>query len=1375
MNDVNKEYGAEQIQVLEGLEAVRKRPSMYIGSTDARGLHHLVYEVVDNSIDEALAGYCTTIEIMIRPDHSVRVMDNGRGIPVEVIPKYQKSALEVVLTMLHAGGKFDNNAYKVSGGLHGVGVSAVNALSEWMEVEVKRDGKIYKQRYEFGKPVTPVTSIGESKETGTIITFKPDRTIFETLEFNLETLVDRLRELAFLNKGVKISLKDEFTQNEQVFQYEGGIVSFVEFLNKNKNLLHEKPIYFQKQKDTTVVEIAMQYNDSYTENVYPFANNIHTHEGGTHLVGFKAALTKVSNDYAKSKNFLKGDDKLSGEDVREGLTAIINVKLTNPQFEGQTKTKLGNSDIKGIVETLVSEGLSEFLEENPAAAKNILTKALEAAEAREAARKARELTRRKSALEVGSLPGKLADCSEKDPAKSEIYIVEGDSAGGCFSGDTLVALADGRSLSFKEIIAEQADGKEHFCYTIRNDGKIGLERIINPRRTRSNARVITITFDNGEIITCTPDHPFMMRDGSFKPIDNVTPNDSLMPLYRKFSDIKEPGITIGGYEMVLDPLNDRWLFTHMLADSERYFNGDLAQACQAVSMFNHRIVSIEPLDETMDVYDIEVPNSHNFALASGVFVHNSAKQGRDRKFQAILPLRGKILNVEKARLTKILKNEEIRALITVIGAGIGEGEEFDIQKARYHKIVIMSVDHSEMTFVRDPSGVIRSVCVGDFIDNLLDTGSDGTDYQILCFDINSHKTRFKSIKKIIRHEIGENLFEIQASYGRKVRITSSHSVFVYEDEKITLKRGDAIQPGDLVVAPIRLPLEQPDPQARIDLISELYARRGELDFELYVRGEPITALHQMRIREEYNDEPQLVEPRVNIPADIRQVLIEKRRSAGLSQENGKNKPILSHFRRYTDILGLDSEELLTHVEVVDSRLDNVWATQFNDSGSNRVKSYIRLSELRQEEISGFNGSKLSLTPEHYAAYEVARFIPVNQDLMTILGFFVAEGSLSQRGGVRFAIGNSNQCMMEEISTAIHRVFGIAPQYYPGKDGRAGDLKVVNNVVSAVFRFVFGFNSVESHTKRIPDIVFNVNRQMQLDFLRGYFMGDGTVDETGISMVTSSKDMASQLMYLFSSHDVLASLSVREPDGKVLGIIRDKPVITRHTVHTLSIKSKEDIEKLRPVWKDHHLAFKLERKMKAANKTGINRSFVPISGDLAAFPVKSVSKVEPSKNMVYDFSVEDDENFICGMGGICCHNTDADVDGSHIRTLLLTLLYRYMRPLIESGYIYIAQPPLFKVKKGKSEFYVYNEEELNKKLAEIGREGITMQRYKGLGEMNPQQLWDTTMDPQTRTMLKVTLEDAIKEDAIFTILMGDKVEPRREFIERHAKDVRNLDV
>ncbi|TAN47200.1 MAG: hypothetical protein EPN24_00355, partial [Candidatus Methanoperedens sp.] len=496
---------------------------------------------------------------------------------------------------------------------------------------------------------------GKAEGTGTTVTFKPDKTIFETTQFDIDVLAGRLRELAFLNKGLKVTIRDDFAQKEEVFQYEGGIVSFVEFLNKNKNVLHEKTIYFQKQKDTTVVEIAMQYNDSYVENIYAFANNINTHEGGTHLIGFKAALTRVANDYAKSKGILKGDEKLSGEDVREGLTAIINVKLTNPQFEGQTKTKLGNSDIKGIVETLVSEGLSEFLEENPAASKNILSKALEASEAREAARKARELTRRKNALEVSSLPGKLADCSEKDPAHSEIYIVEGDSAGGCFSGDTLVALADGRALSFKEIIAEQEMGIKHFCYTIRNDGTIGLECIINPRMTKVKAEVVKVKLDTGESFICTPDHPFMMRDGSFKSTVAISPDESLMPLYRKFSDV----IT-------------------------------KCRACEAVTNYNHRIISIERLEECIDVYDIEVPHTHNFALASGVFVHNSAKQGRDRKFQAILPLRGKILNVEKARLTKILKNEEIRALITAIGAGIGEGEEFDINKARYHRIIIMT-------------------------------------------------------------------------------------------------------------------------------------------------------------------------------------------------------------------------------------------------------------------------------------------------------------------------------------------------------------------------------------------------------------------------------------------------------------------------------------------------------------------------------------------------------------------------------------------------------------------------------------------------------------------------------------------------------------
>lgn len=493
-------YDESQIQVLEGLEAVRKRPGMYIGSTSARGLHHLVWEVVDNSIDEALAGYANKIDVIVHEDNSVTVIDNGRGIPVGEHPKLKKSTLEVVMTVLHAGGKFGGGGYKVSGGLHGVGVSVVNALSEKMVVEVTRDGHVYQQEYRRGAPQYDIRVIGNSDEdkTGTKTTFHPDPEIFtETTVFDYNTLLSRIRELAFLNKGINISLTDNRTGVSDTFHYEGGINEYVKYLNHNKEVLHEEPIYVEGKRDMIQVEVALQYNDSYTENIFSFANNINTHEGGTHESGFKSALTRIINDYARKNSMIKeNDSNLSGDDVREGLTAIISVKIPEPQFEGQTKTKLGNSEVRGIVESLFAEKLQEFMEENPAVSRRILEKALQASRAREAARKARELTRRKSALEVSALPGKLADCSSKDASLSELYIVEGDSAGG------------------------------------------------------------------------------------------------------------------------------------------------------------------------------------------------SAKQGRDRHFQAILPLRGKILNVEKARLDRILGNAEIRAIITALGTGIGE--EFDISKARYHKVIIMT-------------------------------------------------------------------------------------------------------------------------------------------------------------------------------------------------------------------------------------------------------------------------------------------------------------------------------------------------------------------------------------------------------------------------------------------------------------------------------------------------------------------------------------------------------------------------------------------------------------------------------------------------------------------------------------------------------------
>lgn len=689
-----KRYGVDNIQKLEPREHIRRRPGMYVGGTDARALHHLIYEVVDNSIDEALAGRCDRIFVTLHDDYAVTIADNGVGIPVGM-HESGKSALELVMTEIGAGGKFDNEAYTVSGGLHGVGVSAVNALSSELTATIYRDGHVWQQIYNAGyakADVEKVRPLENGEDTGTVISFVPDFTVMDENKFSFNTLMTRFREMAFVTRKVSITLRDERVKpiaKEVTFYFDGGLKSFIRYLNRNRRPLHEivygeRNVDFQDRNGKPYfigVEVSFQYTDASTTSELAFTNTINTPDGGTHITGLRSAITGVINRYARKSGLLKDKDgNFSGNDTLEGLTAIVSVKHPDPQFESQTKVKLLNPEVQGAVSQVVTEAFNEFLEMNTREARKIIDKCMTSKRAREAAKKARDLVRSgPSLLESSTLPGKLADCSQHGDG-AEIYIVEGDSAGGCFSGDTQVALADGRNLSFKEIVAEQEQGIEHYCYTIRKDGKVGLEKAIHARMTKRNAKVIRITLDNGEEITCTPDHKFMLRDGSYQEAQFLTPDDSLMPLYRKLS--------LDYSEMVWNPISDSWLFLHDLIGLESYDSNVDGTLEEVAVLYNHRIVTIEQLDETIDVYDLEVPGTHNFALASGVFVHNSAKQGRDRHFQAILPLRGKILNTERARIDKILDNNEIKSLISALGTGIHD--EMDVTKLRYGRVIIMT-------------------------------------------------------------------------------------------------------------------------------------------------------------------------------------------------------------------------------------------------------------------------------------------------------------------------------------------------------------------------------------------------------------------------------------------------------------------------------------------------------------------------------------------------------------------------------------------------------------------------------------------------------------------------------------------------------------
>jgi len=1137
-------YGIETIKVLHGLEGVRRRPAMYIGSTGKEGLHHLVYEVVDNAVDEALAGACTAINITLNKDSSVTVEDNGRGIPVEKHPIHKKSGLEIVMTMLHAGGKFDHKAYLISGGLHGVGVSVVNALSTKVIAKVKRDGSIYEQIYKNGgNPAGPIKVVGKTQETGTLITFFPDDKIFSTIKFDFEVLATRFRELAFLNPGVTITFKDEAKNKKEVFRYDNGLIDFIKWLNKTRNILH-KPIYFKKEFDSSILEISIQYNDSYLENIFGFVNTINTIEGGTHISGFKTALTRVINDYAERKGMLK-NYKITGDDVREGLTAIVNLRMKDPQFEGQTKTKLGNSEIKGFVDSIVSSALAEFFEENPTIGKKIASKAGSAAQAREAARKARELVRRKTALSISGLPGKLSDCSSNKLEETELYIVEGESAGG------------------------------------------------------------------------------------------------------------------------------------------------------------------------------------------------SSRQARNKEFQAILPLKGKILNVEKAAPTRVFSSEEIAALITAIGTGTGD--QFNIEKLRYGRIILMadadSVTADTPILLFNDKGEISHQYIGDFVDNCINPEK----YKIGSFSINPGKHTVKNIIDIVKHPLKTNLYKLKTHLGYEVTITPYHSVFVYSNGKVCTKEIKNITNKDYILLPKKLPrndkdiiIDLRDLAKEFDIYAEFTKKElSEIPKEAYVN----LTLHEWKKIREFRIKSKIIRKKLAKSLNIYPTILQQ-----WEYKIDNVMPKYSLFKKYLSFINYNNEKVKFKLLVPLKSIKNSFISNRHFYFKNHTK-----------------GIKLKLE--------------LNKELAYLLGWYIGDGNASKgkKNPYRFSlcIGKDKEYYLKHIQSAVKRCLNCNIITEKKKD----DTMMIhfNSLTFDLLLKKLRLDRKKAPEKFVPDIIYNAKQEQQLSFLKGLLQSDGSIvtgkkksleNKAVLNHTTTSKKLMEGIVFLYRQLEILPSVITSKSSPHYYAGVLIKSNYKKYDIFVGSIKQ---LRKAKEIWKEHKNAHKLISFIKNARKIYGRKHVIDVNDDFQAVRVLKIEKVNSNDKFVYDLSIDLNRSFIGGLGGLTLHNTD----GSHIKTLLLTFLFRYVPKLIEAGRVYIAVSPLYKVRKGQQDHYVYSDDELKKLINRLGGKP-DVQRFKGLGEMNPQQLWETTMNPKTRSLKKVMIEDAAQADQIFSTLMGDQVQPRREFIEQHAK-------
>jgi DNA gyrase subunit B len=1162
-------YTARHLSVLEGLEAVRKRPGMYIGSTDGRGLQHCLWEIFDNSVDEALAGHCSRIEVVLHADGSAEVRDNGRGIPVDVEPKTKLTGVELVMTRLHAGGKFGGGSYTASGGLHGVGASVVNALASRLDVEVDREGHTWTTSFRRGvagefagegpaagftrRPGLRQVRRVAKKVTGTRIRFWPDKQVFlREARFSFTALAERARQTAYLVPGLAISVRDDRPApvadpagsddqaerdggsppssaagaREAEFRFDGGISEFCSHLAVGEPVTdvlrlvgsgrftetvpvlddrgHMTPTEVERELE---VDVAVQWTGGYETATRSFVNVIATPHGGTHVSGFERALVRTLNDQLRAARLLKnGDEAVTKEDVLEGLTSIVTVRLPEPQFEGQTKEVLGTPAASRIVAQVVMAGLKSFFEsrgKSKQQSRALLEKIISAAKARIAAREHRDNQRRKSALASSSLPAKLVDCRTADD-RSELFIVEGDSALG------------------------------------------------------------------------------------------------------------------------------------------------------------------------------------------------TAKLARNSEFQALLPIRGKILNVQKASLADMLKNAECASIIQVIGAG--SGSSFDLDSARYQRVILMSVAPDEPVLFADDEGRFVLRRIGPVIDEQIRLGYPVGISGTVSVDLHTRGVRVSPVKQFIRHHHRGAMYRITTAYGRSVTVTGGHSVFTYSGGELTLKPAGELRVGDAVVAPRQLP--RPAAQREIDLAMLL--KRGSQDHALRIEGEAVRRLLAGK-------------------ATARQPAHLRYRGVGPA----------------------------------------TW-----------------LSSLTEEDLSWLaaqhDARDLVIYARAHRADAVPRFLPVTEDLCYVLGWYLAEGSLSSHASrLNFALGADDDRYMTGLAATIERVTGRHPvsAKVAGRPN-ARHLYVHAPVLArAVKAMGMGGAACE---KRLPDLILNCEEQCQLAFLEGYYLGDGTKDPRGRLLVfaTSSPDLVNGLLYLLGQFGVLAGV-IKRAGGTFR--IRGQHVTTKPS-YAVSVSSKEGLTRLGRLWRQAPSAEAYAiRTISAGTRLGCEH----ISQDLVALPIREIEVLDYDGE-VYDLSVPDDENFISGTGGLLTHNTDADVDGAHIRTLLLTLFHRYLRPLLEAGRVFAAVPPLHRIelsspRKGQQKYqYTYSDAELRRVLLDLERRSQRwkepVQRYKGLGEMDAAQLAETTMDPRHRMLRRIRIEDAVAAAEVFGLLMGSEVAPRRDFITGGAAEL-----